>query len=425
MKTKYFLLLCLLLNQLFLLGQNPVPVKPRVLISTDIGGTDADDNQSMAHLLMYSDYFNLEGLVSSPSFGDGSKDEILRMISLYEKDYPKLKKHNKNLQTPDALRKLCKQGRRGNAPFKGYEQATEGSDWIIKCARKSSTQPLWVLVWGGLEDLAQALHDAPDIQEKIKVYWIGGPNKKWCVNSYTYIAQNFPNLWIIENNASYRGFIGNNKIVDKFNNLYYNECIKDAGYLGRDFKNYYDGNVKMGDTPSLLYMMDGNPDDPYKESWGGSFERLYESPRTIFARNTTVLDTIPVYSVIEFQFKGPQINEAPDASCFTFSIDKQDWPGFYLGEGVYGVRYVPKAPAVLKYLITSNIQELNGKTGAFVVSGMWPGTISRNNYKLGSNWFTDKTDTELFEGVWQGYKTVEKWRNKVLLDWESRWNWLK
>ena len=80
---------------------------------------------------------------------------------------------------------------------------------------------------------------------------------------------------------------------------------------------------------------------------------------------------------------------------------------------------------MLKYLITSNIQELNGKTGAFVVSGMCPGTISRNNYKLGSNWFTDKTDTELFEGVWQGYKTVEKWRNKVVLDWESRWNWWK
>ena len=26
----------------------------RVLISTDIGGTDPDDNQSVAHLLMYS-----------------------------------------------------------------------------------------------------------------------------------------------------------------------------------------------------------------------------------------------------------------------------------------------------------------------------------------------------------------------------------
>ena len=68
--------------------------KPRVLISTDIGGTDPDDNQSMVHLIMYSDLFNLEGLVSSPSFGSGSKEEILRMIALYEKDYPKLKKKN-------------------------------------------------------------------------------------------------------------------------------------------------------------------------------------------------------------------------------------------------------------------------------------------------------------------------------------------
>ena len=36
--------------------------------------------------------------------------------------------------------------------------------------RKSQCQsdrPLWVLVWGGLEDLAQALHDAPEIENKI------------------------------------------------------------------------------------------------------------------------------------------------------------------------------------------------------------------------------------------------------------------
>ena len=49
---------------------------PRVLISTDMGGgTDPDDNQSMVHLMICSDLFELEGLVSSPSFGEGSKDE--------------------------------------------------------------------------------------------------------------------------------------------------------------------------------------------------------------------------------------------------------------------------------------------------------------------------------------------------------------
>jgi hypothetical protein len=50
-------------------------VKHRILISTDIGGTDPDDNQSMTHLLMYSNLFQIEGLVSSPSYGDGNKEE--------------------------------------------------------------------------------------------------------------------------------------------------------------------------------------------------------------------------------------------------------------------------------------------------------------------------------------------------------------
>jgi hypothetical protein len=31
------------------------------------------------------------------------------------------------------------------------------------------------LVWGGLDDVAQALHDAPEIQDKLRIYWIGGP----------------------------------------------------------------------------------------------------------------------------------------------------------------------------------------------------------------------------------------------------------
>ncbi len=119
-----------------LLAQQPVPNKPRILISTDIGGTDPDDNQSMAHLLMYSDKFSIEGLISSPSYGKGNKEEILRMIDLYEKDLPKLKSHQKGFATPAYLRSITKQGRKGNAPYIGYSTATEGSDWIITCAKK-------------------------------------------------------------------------------------------------------------------------------------------------------------------------------------------------------------------------------------------------------------------------------------------------
>jgi len=38
----------------------------RVIISTDIGGSDPDDFQSMVHYLVYADVFDTEGLIASP-----------------------------------------------------------------------------------------------------------------------------------------------------------------------------------------------------------------------------------------------------------------------------------------------------------------------------------------------------------------------
>ncbi len=119
-KMKLTLTLAIGLFSIALMAQNPVPVKPRILISTDIGGTDPDDNQSMAHFLMYSNLFDTEGLVSSPSYGSGNVSEILRMIDLYEQDLPKLKKHAKGFPTPEYLRSISKQGRKGAAPYCGY-----------------------------------------------------------------------------------------------------------------------------------------------------------------------------------------------------------------------------------------------------------------------------------------------------------------
>lgn len=411
-------------------AQKPVPVKPRVLISTDIGGTDPDDNQSMAHLLMYSDLFDIEGLVSSPSYGKGNKEEILRMIDLYEKDLPKLMKYNKNFATPDYLRSITKQGKKGAAPFKGVSVANEGSEWIVKCAKKKSKQPLWILVWGGLEDLAQALHDAPEIQNNIKVYWIGGPNKKWSANSYAYIAENFPNLWFIEVNSSYYGFFSHSDAPDTVKKTeYYDRYIKGAGNLGKDFKSYYNGEVKMGDTPSLLYMMDGDPNDPTRESWGGSFEKIDHSSRVICNESTSIKDSVAFCSILEFHFKGPKINVPEDSVCFTMEVpygkNVQKWPGYYLGNGEYVIRYIPKKAETLKYKFTSKIPELNGKEGAIVVTNTWPGKKHATDYVLGKNWYSDLSDPSQYDGKLQGGKTLRKWSNDILMDWAKRWNWLK
>ena len=411
-------------------AQKPVPVKPRILISTDIGGTDPDDNQSITHFLMYSHLFKIEGLISSPSYGKGSKSELLRMIDLYEKDLPVLKKHQQGYPSPASLKAVCKQGRSGAAPFAGFTTATEGSNWIIQCAKKKTKEPLWVLVWGGLDDLAQALHDAPEIQTNIKVYWIGGPNKKWSANSYAYIVANFLNLWFIECNSSYYGFFSDNNIPDSVRDKnYYDTYIKSAGYLGKDYKNYYKGNVKMGDTPSLLYMMDGDPNDPLKESWGGSFEKFDHSPRIIFNRNTTIADTVTVCSVLEFHFKGPVVNIPADSSCFIMTVQakigEQKWAGFYLGNGDYVIRYCPKQSETLAYKITSPITGFAEQSGQFVVDNIWPGKKRSTDYALGPNWYTDRSDPGLFDGKLQGGKTVSKWRNEVLLDWARHWSWFQ
>lgn len=413
-----------------LIAQQPIPVKPRILISTDIGGTDPDDNQSMTHLLMYSDLFDIEGLVSSPSYGEGNKKEILRMVGLYEKDLPKLQKHKNGFPSPDYLRSVTKQGRRGAAPYVGYTSATEGSDWIIKCAKRESSQPLWILVWGGLEDLAQALHDAPEIQGKIRVYWIGGPNKKWSANCYAYIASSFPNLWFIEVNSTYYSFFSNNDTPDSIiSSDYYNRHIKAAGYLGEDFKRYYSGEVKMGDTPSLLYMMDGDPDNPMRESWGGSFEKIGFSPRVVFDRTTTISDTVAFCSIVEFHLKGPEINIPADSVCFwmetTYKNKTQKWPGYYFGSGRYAVKYAPKQAEILDYRFTSDIPNFVFQEGKLVVANLWPGRKGVTDYKLGANWYSDKTDPLLYDGKIQGGKTILKWRRDILVDWAKRWNWLR
>lgn len=399
---------------------SPVEERCRVLVSTDIGGTDPDDNQSMTHLMMYSDRFELEGLISSPSYGAGSKEEILRMIALYETDYPALKASYPALMAPDALRAITKQGRKGAAPMCGYADPTEGSEWIVSCARKASDRPLYVLVWGGLEDLAQALHDAPDIADKIRVYWIGGPNKKWSVNAYMYVVENFPELWFIECNAAYRGFISSSSEEPDYES-YFNRVMAQAGTLGPDFGNYYKGNIKMGDTPSLLYMMHGDPADPTTESWGGQFEPQHHSPRTIFHRATTEVDTVACYSIIEWRFRGPKLDMAAGTPCMAATIDRQPWEGYYLGEGEYVLRYSPKQPAVLTYEISSEIAALNGLHGSFTVSGEWPGKPTEDGFRVGQTWMTDLQDATLFEGKWQGAATVRSWRKEVLDDWAERW----
>jgi hypothetical protein len=403
-------------------GSNVSP-RHRVIVSTDIGGTDYDDFQSMVHLLVYADSIDLEGLLSSP-YGAGRKEQILRVIEHYERDFPNLKTYSEHYPAPDALRAITKQGETEVAPHAGFRRSTEGSNWIISCARREDPRPLHVLVWGGLEDLAQALHDAPEILPKLRVYFIGGPNKKWSVDAYHYIATRHPKLWIIEANETYVGwFVGGNQSGEWSNAGFVSRHIAGHGALGEFFAKEisFGGQtrptLKMGDTPSVAWLLRGKPDDPSQPGWGGQFVRAWERPHKVFNRLTTTADRIEKFGVFELALP---LGEEPIAAVEArMEIENQSLLGTVDAQRTLRFRFSPKEAKEYRYTLRANVSALDGRTGALTSIHVSPDAARRPASGL-PNWWTDDPSPAHAEGSRIGARTVSRWREEFLRDFAER-----
>lgn len=392
----------------------------RVIVTTDIGGSDPDDFQSMVHYLLCSDLFDTEGLISSP-WGDGRARHILEVIDEYEKDYPVLRTWSDSYPAPDYLRSVTKQGAVDFAPYNGYSVPTEGSEWIIRCARKQDERPLYLLMWGLLEDLAQALHDAPDILPKLRVNYIGGPNKKWGPNAYAYIRKNFPDLWMIEDNSTYRGWFNGGETGSCWgNDTFVKIHAAGHGALGDYFATHLGGVIKMGDTPTVAWLMQGAPEDPTAEGWGGRFVRVNDMPACTLRHPITVDMCTEAFAVTELVFFGPEIEPA-DKPVFMLETRDQVFEGFYTGGGEYRIRFVPKETGDFEFVLRSEIPELNGKSGVLRAAAETRETRNTHGGNL-THWWSDDLSPEHAEGVHCGAKTVNRWRVDYLTDFADRFD---
>jgi len=391
--------------------------KPRVIVSTDIGGTDFDDYQSLVHLLVYTDCIDLEGMLASPwGAGRERKRHILKIIDEYEKDFPHLRSQSAAYPTPERLREISKQGGTDSADLRGWGDRTEGSDWIIERAHANDPRPLWLLVWGGIDDLAQALHDDPSIKNKLRVYWIGGPNKKWSTTAYDYIARERRDLWIIEANSTYRGFfMGGQQSGDLGNVEFIAAHIRGRGALG-DYFTQIASTLKMGDTPSLTYLLHGSPENPAAESWGGSFVRAWSRPRYTFERPPTAADQVETFSIVDLIYR-PQ-GSAPEPVRATLVVDRQEFTGFRDPQGAWHFLFSPKESKTWTYRVTSNHVELDGQTGSFT-SFLPRGAATAPSAEF-PNWWTDNPDPAFEEKNEPGVKTINRWREQYLRDFAAR-----
>jgi Ca2+-binding RTX toxin-like protein len=252
---------------------------------------DKDDVQSLVHALMYQDKLDIVGIASSTSKhqpGANNASFIHHVIDKYAKDQSALASHASGFKSAAELHSITYQGTHSLAGTSGYPGATAASAAIIREAREAAAagEKLYVATWGGLGDVARALHDAPDIAGKIRLLSASGPAQE--PNAHKYIQDHFAGegaLWWVDARTSQRGIYASPEgRLPAMSNAWAVENAKGHGTLGNVFyENTLDvrgtadsyNAVKMGDSYTTFYLIDqANNDDPTAESWGGEYRKV-------------------------------------------------------------------------------------------------------------------------------------------------------
>ncbi|MFC2137397.1 DUF1593 domain-containing protein [Bacteroidota bacterium] len=292
---------------------NNQKARPRVIISSDFppldvipGGagygaaekrSDPDDIQSMVRFLLYSNDLEVEGLIaSSGTFANiANKSNIHDILNLYDQVDENLRKHDTLYPTADKLHSVTWEGRSGNwgnpaNDIIGEGKDSEASEAIIKIVDREDPRPVWIGIWGGPQEIAQAIWKVKQTRSKeeldiflskLRIFMIGLGDKTGQDGSGQWLLDNFPNLFVIVSQKTYHGMFAMNSSIGNLEWL--NANIREGhGPLGAIYPptGYNPDNPGMqeGDTPTFLHLVSAtcgmnDPEKPNQESWGGQYEQ--------------------------------------------------------------------------------------------------------------------------------------------------------
>lgn len=280
-------------------GEEP---RTRLVVLTDItsltaGEAEPDDGQSLVRLLLYANEFDVEGLIATSNLGHGERcrpDLIAQAVDAYARVLPNLRKHDPGYPAAEALRNQIRAGWPKAGPkvavdeCVGAGKGTEASRWIVEVVDRPDPRPVWVVVWGGTADLAQALRDvrasrsADEVARfvsRLRVHAIADQDA-----TGPWIRERFPELFVIRQQRAFRGMYrgGDTRLAASD---WVQTHIKGHGALGDLYPDYRGGDIfgrtlgpvrgiKEGDTPSFLALVPNgllDPERPEIGGWGGRF----------------------------------------------------------------------------------------------------------------------------------------------------------
>ena len=275
---------------------DPYNAKTRIVVLTDIAN-EPDDQMSLVRFLVYSNEFDVEGLVAGTSTWMRSKvrpDVIHSLIDAYAQVKPSLDKHAPGYPEPDALRSLVAAGQ----PSFGMagvakDKMSAGAERILRAADRDDARPLWITVWGGANTLAEALQHARETRTpeavtalvaKLRVYSISDQD-----DAGPWIRREFPALFYIAMPstpdgdqyamATWTGISGDKFYRNApgadfttFTDAWVNANVRAKGPLGKLYP--FPCCIHEGDTPSFLGLIENglaSGMSPTFGGWGGRY----------------------------------------------------------------------------------------------------------------------------------------------------------